>query len=186
MIRIALSKTKAVGLSNVHFLQADATQCKLEEEFDAAIAMYDVISYFTSDDLLLRFFRSVRKALKPGSVFIFDTWNLIGVHSKRVYYETPFASFRKSGSMLAVKEEEWRIDFLEQVADADISWSIIDLAKGLVDVFEHKLKLRLFTPRELIHVLRETGFTLCKIYEDYTLRPFSDESSELVAIARAI
>lgn len=186
MIRIALSKSKAAGLSNVYFIQADATQCEFEEGFDAAIAMYGVVSYFTSDDSLLGFFRCIRRALKPGSVFVFDTWNLIGVHSKRVYYETPFATFRKSGSTLAIKEEEWRVDFLEQVADAEISWSIIDLAKGTVNVFNHKLKLRLFTPRELIHVLRETGFTLCKIYEDYNLRPFGEESSELVAIAKAV
>lgn len=183
MVEIARSKAK--GLSGVSFVQADARSLEFAEEFDAAIAMYGVISYFVSDEDLLGFLRSVRRSLKPGSVFVFDTWNLIGVHGKRVYYETPFASFRKSGSMLAVKEEQWRVDFVEQVADAEIDWSIIDLAKGSVDVFSHKLKLRLFTVRELVHVLRETGFELCKVYEDYSKRPFTEESSEIVAIARA-
>jgi hypothetical protein len=52
-------------------------------------------------------------------------------------------------------------------------------------VFSHKLKLRLFTVRELVHVLWETGFELCKVYEDYSKRPFTEENSEIVAIARA-
>ncbi len=183
MVEIARSKAK--DFPNVSFLQADATKLGFFEEFDAAIAMYGVISYFISDTELLSFLGSVRRALKPGAVFVFDTWNLIGVHGKRVYYETPFASFRKAGSMLAVKEEQWRVDFVEQVADAEIDWSIIDLAKGSVEVFSHKLKLRLFTLRELIHVLRETGFELCKAYEDYSKRPFTEESPEIVVIARA-
>lgn len=184
MVEIARSKAK--GMVNVSFVQADATKLNFNGEFDAAIAMYGVVSYFISDDELLGFFRSVRRALKPGSVFIFDTWNLVGVHAKRVYYETPFASFRKTGSMLAVKEEQWRVSFVDQVADAVISWSVIDLSRGTVDVFSHKLKLRLFTLRELVHVLRETGFELCRVYEDYAKTPFTDESSELVVVARAV
>jgi len=184
MVEIARSKAKE--FPNVSFLQADATRLEFIEEFDAAIAMYGVISYFVSDAELLSFLRSVRRSLKPGSVFVFDTWNLIGVHGKKVYYETPFASFRKSGSMLAVKEEQWRVDFVEQVADAEIDWSIIDLTKGSVDMFSHKLKLRLFTLRELVHVLRETGFELCKAYEDFSKRPFTEESPEIVVVARAL
>ena len=184
MVKIARSKAK--GFPNVSFLQADATRLEFAEEFDAAIAMYGVISYFVSDAELLSLLRSVRRALKPGSVFVFDTWNLIGVHGKRVYYETPFASFRKSGSMLAVKEERWRIDFVEQVADAEIDWSIIDLARSSVDAFSYKLRLRLFTLRELVHVLRETGFELCKAYEDYSKLPFTEESPEIVVVTRAL
>jgi len=88
--------------------------------------------------------------------------------------------------MLAVKEEQWRIDFVEQVAEAEIAWSIIDLMKGSVDVFSHKLKLGLFTLRELVHVLRETGFELCKAYEDCSKQPFTDESPEIVVVARAL
>jgi len=92
MVEIARSKAK--DLPSVSFLQADATRLELVEEYDASIAMYGVISYFVSDAELLSLLRSARRALKPGSVFVFDTWNLIGIHGKKVYYETPFASFR--------------------------------------------------------------------------------------------
>ena len=103
MIEVAREKSRAAGVTGVYFLQADATRLEFEEEFDAAIAMYGVISYFTRDENLLEFLRSLRRALKKGGVFVFDTWNLTGVLSKRVFYETPSTSIRKSGSMLAIK-----------------------------------------------------------------------------------
>lgn len=183
---IEAARRKAVGLPNVEFVLADATNLKFDREFDAAIAFYGVVSYFRDDDSLLKFFNSVRRALKKGAVFIFDTWSLVGVQAKRVYYETPFSSFRKAGSMLAIKEENWRIDFLEEVAYAEIQWSVIDLPRNEINVFKHDLTLRLFTLRELTHFLYESGFELCKTYEDYAGRPFTENSSEIVVVARAI
>lgn len=183
---LEVARSKARGMTNVEFVLSDATKLGFNSEFDAAIAMYGVVSYFVDDESLLGFLRSVRRAIKPGSVFVFDTWSLVGVLEKRVYYETPFSSFRKSGSQLAIKEENWRVDFLDQVAYAEIQWSILDLAKGEIDVFKHSLKLRLFTLREIVHVLRESGFELVKTFEDYSGKPFTESSSEIVVIARAL
>jgi SAM-dependent methyltransferase len=183
---IEAARRKAKGVPNVEFVLADATSLNFDGEFDAAIAFYGVVSYFKDDSSLLKFFNSVRRALRRGAVFIFDTWSLIGVQSKKVYYETPFSSFRKAGSMLAIKEENWRIDFLEEVAYAEIQWSVIDLPRNEVNVFKYELTLRLFTLRELTHFLCESGFELCRTYEDYSGRPFTDNSSEIVVVARAI
>jgi len=183
---VAREKSRAAGVSGVYFLQADATKLEFNEEFDAAIAMYGVVSYFAQDESLLEFLASVRRALRRGGVFVFDTWNFTGVLAKRVFFETPPASIRKSGSMLAIKEEVWRVDALDQEAHVEIKWSIVDLAKGLVNFFDHKLDLRVFTVRELVHVLRETGFALCAAYEDYEMHPLTEGSSELVIVARAV
>ena len=64
MIEVAREKSRAAEVTGVYFLQADATRLEFEEEFDAAIAMYGVISYFTRDENLLEFLRSLRRALK--------------------------------------------------------------------------------------------------------------------------
>jgi hypothetical protein len=74
---------------------------------------------------------------------------------------------------------------MNQLADVDISWSIVDLSRGGVDVFSHRIRLRLFTPREMKHIMRDCGFSLCEIYPDYNLVPFSEDSPEMVIVARA-
>ncbi|MEM1631957.1 MAG: class I SAM-dependent methyltransferase [Thermofilum sp.] len=182
---IERAKEKSRGLESISFLVTDARQLNLSEVFDAAIAMYGVVSYFTSEDDLLSFLRSVRGTLREGGCFVFDTWNMLGVLEKRVYYETPSTHFRKLGSTLAVKEEVWRVDVLSQVATAEISWSVIDLKTGFVDVRNYTLELRLFTPRELKHFLSDAGYEVVAMFEDYACKPLGEGSSELVVVARA-
>ncbi|MGC8932332.1 MAG: class I SAM-dependent DNA methyltransferase [Candidatus Methanodesulfokora sp.] len=182
---IKRAREKAKGMENVGFLVGDASNIVFNERFDAAIAMYGVTSYFTDDEALIKFLNSIRHSLVKGGLFIFDTWNVFGVSDKRVYYEMPSPEFRKSGNILAIKESTWTIDLMNQLADVDISWSIVDLSKGSVDVFNHRIKLRLFTPREIKYILRDCGFQLCDIYPDYNQAPFSEGSPEMVVVVRA-
>lgn len=182
---IERAREKSRGLENVSFLVSDARRLNISETFDTAIAMYGVVSYFTSEEDLLSFLGSVRSVLKEGGCFVFDTWNMLGVLEKRVYYETPSTHFRKLGSTLAVKEEVWKIDVLDQTARAEISWSVIDLKTGFVDVQNYVLTLRLFTPRELAHYLSDAGFEVVAMFEDYSCKPLSWDSSELVVVARS-
>lgn len=65
---ITRAKAKAAGLENVSFMVADARKLELPCKFDAALAMYGVVSYFTLDDDLLHFLRSVRSVLREGGL----------------------------------------------------------------------------------------------------------------------
>ncbi|MEZ0345612.1 MAG: class I SAM-dependent methyltransferase [Infirmifilum sp.] len=181
---IERAKEKSKEFQNVSYVIADARKLKVQEAFDAAIAMYGVVSYFTADEDVVAFLRSIRSSLKEGAVFVFDTWNILGVLEKRVYYETPSTHIRKYGNFLALKEESWRINVLSQTTAADISWSIIDLRAGTIDSASHTLNLRLFTPREIKHLLQESGFEVVAMFEDYSCKPLTEASSELVVVAR--
>jgi len=184
MVRRACEK--CAGLEGVSFINADIRSLRLDARFDAAIAMYGVVSYFVDDDHLLEALRSVRSHLNAGGVFVFDTWNVAGVQEKRLYYETPSVELRRSGSMLAIKEEVWTVDLGDQTALLDITWSVIDLPAGRLESFSHRIKLRLFSPREIRHYLREAGFEVRALFEDYTCKPFTELSAEMVVVARAL
>lgn len=183
---IARAGEKSAGIPGVSFLNADIRGFKADQAFDAAIAMYGVLSYFVDDSDLMEALRSIRRNLNTGGVFIFDTWNIIGVQHKRLYYETPTASFRRSGTMLAIKEEEWRLDLYNQTALLEITWSVIDLPRDKIDVFTHRINIRLFAPREIKHYLREAGFEAKALFEDYACKPFTELSSDLVVVAKAV
>ncbi len=183
---IEKAREKSAGIPNVSFVNADVRSFNAGRRFDSAIAMYGVISYFVSDDDLMEALRSIRAHVNTGGLFVFDTWNLVGVQEKRLYYETPAASFRRSGTMLAIKEEVWKLDLYNQVAYAEILWSIVDLPGNKIDVFAHKINLRLFSPREIKHYLREAGFEVKAIFEDYACKPFAELSPEMVVVAAAI
>lgn len=62
--------------------QGDIAEIDLEQQFDAAIALFHVISYQTSNDLIQNVFSNTYKHLKPNGLFIFDVW-----YSPTVYYQ---------------------------------------------------------------------------------------------------
>jgi SAM-dependent methyltransferase len=178
------AREKAMGVENVKFLVGDASSMELEG-FDVAIAMYGVLSYFIEDESLVKFLEAVRRSLVDGGLFIFDIWNAFGIMKERLYYEMSTPNFRKSGNTLVIEEIPWKVDLINQTADLDIRWSIIDLSKGSVDIMDHKIRLRLFTPREIRYILRSCGFSVCEIYPGDVFSPFSEGSPDMTVVARA-
>jgi len=61
-------------LPQLSFSQGDIRTVQLHDEFDAVIALFHVISYQTSNDDVAAAFKTARRHLKPGGIFIFDIW----------------------------------------------------------------------------------------------------------------
>jgi len=60
--------------SRLEFSPGDIRTIQLNQQFDAVISLFHVISYQTSNEDLLAAFATVKSHLKPGGVFIFDCW----------------------------------------------------------------------------------------------------------------
>jgi len=56
------------------FMQGDIRTVRIERQFDAAVSLFHVISYQTTDDDLRAAFRTARAHLRPGGLFVFDVW----------------------------------------------------------------------------------------------------------------
>jgi SAM-dependent methyltransferase len=61
------------------FEVGDLRAFETSKTYDAALALFHVISYQTSNDDLLRAFRAVSSGLRPGGLFVFDVWHGPGV-----------------------------------------------------------------------------------------------------------
>jgi SAM-dependent methyltransferase len=78
MLEIARSKAEAGGVE-VRFENQDARQLELAQTFDAAVAMFAVLSYQTTNSDLSAVCSGVRRHLGQGGVFCFDAWHGPGV-----------------------------------------------------------------------------------------------------------
>lgn len=56
------------------FSCGDVRDVRLDERFDAVIALFHVASYMTANDDLDRLFATARAHLKSGGLFLFDCW----------------------------------------------------------------------------------------------------------------
>ncbi len=183
MIDIARRRALSEGV-DVEFAVGDIRYLGLGIKYDAAIALYSVISYLTTDQDVLMAFRSVRNHLVDGGLFIFDFWHLPGQ--------------RKIFRPYSVTKIESDIGTVVKLEIATLKDNIVDilyeisLLRGpqVVDVVHEEHRLRLFTIDEINSYLERTSFKPLKylkmIASRYTWEEPTEETSEILCIAKAI
>jgi len=58
----------------IDFTVADVRTLKMVRKFDAAVSLFHVLSYQTTNDDIKGFFNTAKNHLSPGGIFIFDFW----------------------------------------------------------------------------------------------------------------
>ncbi|NJE10315.1 class I SAM-dependent methyltransferase [Thermococcus sp. MAR1] len=173
MLAVARRKAKKEGL-NVEFIQGDAIEITFEEEFDAVTMFFSSITYF-DDSAIRELFNSVKRALKPGGLFIadFPAWHYGGRDGPIVWDET------KGDERLVITDwrevepafQKLRFKRLVQIIKPD----------GNVKAVFVDDELNIYTPREM-GLLAGKHFRKVKIYGDrHELRP-NDRRYWLVAV----
>ncbi|WP_297438700.1 class I SAM-dependent methyltransferase [Thermococcus sp.] len=172
MLAVARRKAKGEGLS-VEFIQGNAPEVDFEEDFDAVTMFFSSIMYF-DDSAIQQLFNSVKRALKPGGLFIadFPCWHY-GGSSPIVWDE------RKGEERLVITD--WRE---VELAFQKLHFKrLVQIVKpdGSVRAFMVDDELNIYTPREM-RLLAGKHFRKVKIYGDgHELRP-NDRRYWLVAM----
>ncbi len=182
MLEQAEKKSREAGV-NLALHHADIRRYNLEGKFDAAIAMFAVINYITSNKDLQATFSTVRKHLNQGSLFIFDGWNGLAV-----------MRLLPSARVKVVDNEDIRIiRFVEPELQADkhlclSHYRMLIIQKGvLIDEIEETHTTRYLFPLEIERYLEDAGFEVLKICPFLDLGGKADENVwNITCVARAV
>lgn len=180
---IAIAKKKAAQTKTcTHFHKMNMIDFKLGRRFDVCISMFAAVDYVTANEELQRCFSSVRKHLKPGSLFIFDYWNGPAV-----------LTIRPSVKVKTVERDDERLiriatpqlDAAHHVCRVSYHCVVIK-GRELVEEFKEEHVVRFLFPEEVRHYLEEAAFDLLDIFPFMSLGGNADETVwDVVAIARA-
>ncbi len=181
MLRRAAGKVGSEGLP-VRWHCADIRDFDLGQRFDAAISMFAVVGYVTSNPGLLGCFQSVRRHVSKGSPFVFDVWF--------------------GPAVLAIRPEPRRraIDVDGQTIDRTVS-TVIDLTAQCCRMVyslsrageqsgeryceEHEV--RFFFPQEIRLLLEASAFECCSLTAFPSLEdPVTESSWNALVVARAV
>lgn len=182
MLKWTEKKSKEIGVSlTLH--QTDIRQYDLGNKFDAAIAMFAVISYLNTNEDLQATFSTVRKHLGKNSLFIFDVWNGLAV-----------MRLLPSARIKIVEDSDLKvIRFVEPELQADkhlclSHYKMLITQKGiLIDEIEETHSIRYLFPLEIVHYLEDAGFEVLKICPFLDLEGRVDENVwNMAVIAKAI
>lgn len=141
---------------SLQFIKGDVRDFDVGKIFDAALMMFNVLGYMTSNDDLLAALKSVRRHVRSGGLFVFDIW-----YGPAVAAHPPtdrLKEFKGPGGDM-IRLVTGTMHSKENRYDVSIRMIVID--KGVVksdSVESHPV--RFFFPLEIDLALRQAGFRL--------------------------
>ena len=113
MLEIAKNKIQNPSVS-VQFLYSDIASLHLGRQFDAAIMMFAVLGYQSTNDMIIKTLENIGDHLKPGGLLIFDVW-----YGPAVLSEKPQEKCRviNSGKDIIIRVTRPELDTFHQFCD---------------------------------------------------------------------
>jgi len=96
MLARANERRRALGTElqgALRFMHGDARRCRLDERFDAALSLFHVLSYQTTDADMAAMFDTAAAHLGAGGLFLFDFW-----YGPAVLAQKPEARVKRAAS----------------------------------------------------------------------------------------
>ncbi|MBI3297734.1 MAG: class I SAM-dependent methyltransferase [Elusimicrobia bacterium] len=176
----ARRRARKAGLA-LELVRGDMRRMPFSSRFDAAVNLWTSFGYFASAAEDRAALRSIRRALKPGGLFLLDTIN----GGRLAYILRWQRSMELSGEHWTELPDGTLI--LEDPESVDggrvlrTRWLFLRGARRE----ELLTRIRLYTARRLTGLLRRAGFEVLRLYGEMSQTPYRERASRrLVVLAR--
>lgn len=164
MLARSLVLTEKMGVihSRPVFSLGDIRKIRLNERFDAAIALFHVISYQTTNEDVTAVFETARHHLEPGGVFIFDVW-----YGPAVLTERPAVRIKRIADekIEVTRLAEPELHPNENCVDVHYHVFVRDLATHAVVEFKEPHAMRYFFKPEIERIAGQARFQCLHVEE---------------------
>lgn len=163
MIEIAKEKANKENLS-IDFSVGDISNFNFNEKYDAAISMFAVVSYLTSNNDMIGFLKSVSDSLKVGGILIFDVW-----FGPAVLTDRPSDRYKiiNNDENKIIRFVNSNLNVNEHTVDVNYRILEIDNKKVINEISETHI-MRYYFPKEI-----ELFFSVCNL-QFVTALPFKE------------
>lgn len=182
MIDIARENAKEENI-DIDFSVEDIRNFEPKGQSDAVISLFHVMSYQNKNQDILGAFRSARKAINRGGIFVFDVWYGPGVLSDK-----PSVRVKEieDGKNRLVRIARPIMHDKENIVDVCYEIFVINKETGETKVINEIHKMRYFFRPELELLLNSSGFELIDNLDCQSLKETNYDSWTSYFIARGI
>ena len=167
----------------LHFSHGDVRNLNLGRQFGAAISLFHVVSYLTTDEELNSGFAALRRHLDVGGLFIFDFW-----HAPAIANSGPMVREK------IVESDIWQIHRLtnpiwiknRDIAKINFHLTAKQKKTGETRIFHEEHVMRYFFPEKIESMLLANGFVVEVCEEWLTRKKTSHDSFNVYMVARAV
>ena len=150
---VALAKAKAIdGFSPV---VGEMATFKLDQQYDAVVALFHVISYLNDNETLISCFRNTYNHLKKGGLFVFDVW-----FTPAVLSQVPETRIRRmvNEHISVTRLAEPAVHHASNIVDVQYEVWVKENQNGATTVILETHSMRHFCIPEIELLAQHTGF----------------------------
>lgn len=182
MIKVAKQNSKEIE-NQIDFSVADIRTYEPSKKYDAVMSLFHVMSYQNGNDDILAAFKSARKALDEGGLFLFDAWYGPGVLSDK-----PVVRAKE------VEDDQYELIRIARpvmhdkmnVVDVCYEVLVIDKETNVTKTINEVHSMRYFFRPEIEFFLKQSGFELVDNLDCNTLGETDFNSWTSYFIAKAV
>ena len=154
MISLANQKKAQKGIKHISFEQGDILSLRLHREFDVVVSLFHVMNYLTKTSDMAAGFANAVNYVRPGGLFIFDSW-----YGPAVLSDLPKVGVRRfeNDRIKVIRLAEPTLHPNRNVVD--VNYEIIVQGKGSADVafIKETHQVRYFFETEIVELLEGLG-----------------------------
>jgi len=175
MLEVARLKTAEAGL-DIEFVAADMRAFELAEPVDLVICLYDSINYLLGRDDLAETCRSVRGALVPDGLFIFD----VNTRYRLSQIDEDIMVFEDDDYCLV-----WRnaYDHSREIWSADLT-GFVRGEGGLFERFHERHEERPYDIEDVSLALEAAGLEMLGAFGAFGFEPVTRETTRIYVVAK--
>ncbi|MFC1680092.1 class I SAM-dependent methyltransferase [Elusimicrobiota bacterium] len=175
-LREARRAARKEGL-RAEFVRRDMRDLGFSDRFDAAASVFTSFGYFPTVEEDLKSLRSVRRALKPGGLFLLDVIN--GTRTERIMrwqerMGAPALRWAELEDGTVVLEEA---EFLARSRIVRNHWTILGGKRR-----EMVSRIRIYGRRDLTRLLRRAGFRTLRVFGEMAPVPYLPLASKRLVV----
>jgi SAM-dependent methyltransferase len=166
---LQVAKYKNNKNDNTYFVQADMRFLPAVHSFDLLLNLFTSFGYFQSDQENISVFKQFYQVLKKGGYFVFDYFNSSYIIQHLERYQS-----EQIGD-LTVEQERY-------IEDSRVEKIIRLNRHGKKSIFHESVKL--YTPKQILHMMEETRLDISYIFGDYQGSTFTEDSERIIIIGK--
>jgi len=180
MLAWTRAKAQSACSEGQNFLHGDVRSIDLHKQFDAALMMFAVLSYQTTNEDVLSALKTASRHLNPGGLFICDVWYGPAVLTQR---PTEKIKIIPTPNGKIIRTASGHLDTFRHLCE--VRYYILRIEdQRVISESEEKHLMRYFFPQEMSILMRHADLKMADIYAFGNLeqRP-SEDTWNVLAIA---
>lgn len=141
------------------YIEADVRNFRCDKHFDAAVSLFHVMSYQTTEDSFLKVLETVKAHVTPGGLFLFDFWYGPGVLTMRPEKRTKTL---EDETVIVNRLARPELFLNKNVVNVNYDIHLTDKTTGITRHLQETHPMRYWFMPELLYLTTSAGFSFVK------------------------